>query len=65
MTDKRVIITRGRWRNTLGIIQEDYLCKKTNVRLYSVKLFPDETTATLKRYEFLLKDFRDELLFDY
>jgi len=66
MKNKKVVITKGRHRNTLGIVQETYICEKTNVPLFSVRLFPDETTATLKRYEFrLLKDFRDELWFDY
>ena len=66
MKNKKVVITKGKHRNKLGIIKETYLCEETEVPLFSVRLFPDELVATLKRYEFrLLKDWRDELLFDY
>ena len=66
MKNKKVIITRGKHRNKLGIIKETYLCEETEVPLFSVRLFPDEFVATLKRYEFrFLTSWRDELLFDY
>lgn len=66
MKNKRVVITKGKHRNKLGIVKETYLCEETNVPLFSVRLFPDEFVATLKRYEFrLLKGWRDEINFDY